>query len=171
MHRIVAVILVMVLLAPPAWAGQTSAKPIARSKLPALAAGTKVTLTVRDQPPTNVRFLFADEATVVTLKPTSVKLGKRVEHILLGFGFLWPGILNRGESVEDDRVRVSQNGIFDGDRKVCDLADVVQQTPREDVLSIAEPPHSHALRNFLIGAAIAVATVFIAMAASGYWED
>jgi hypothetical protein len=172
MQRIVAVILMLLFVAPPVSSGQKPNAPVDWDKVQRLKAGTKITLTVTGNPPTQVRFLFADEATVVTLKPTEPKLAGRVERTLFSIGSQWPAILNSGESVDDGKVRVSREGVFDGTQKVTNLPDLVQQTPREDVLSIPEvAPHSHWVRNILIGFAIAVAIVLIALAASGYLES
>ena len=175
MQRIVAVILVILLVAPPASAGQTTNTPVDWDKVQRLKPGTTITLSIRGQAPTKVRFLFADETMLVTLKPTQPKLSGRVERTLFSIGSQWPAILNIGEGVEDGRVRVSRDGVFDGTQKVASLGDLVQQTPRGEVLSIteaaAQPPHSHWVRNILIGFAIAVATVLIVLAASGYLES
>jgi hypothetical protein len=55
-----------------------------------------------------------------------------------------------------DRLRASQDGIFEGDRKLADLTDVVRYTPRRDALLIVEAPHSHVGRNALIVAALII---------------
>jgi hypothetical protein len=172
MQRIVAVILVILLVAPPASAGQKPNAPVDWDKVQRLKPGTTITLSIRGQAPTKVRFLFADETMLVTLKPTQSKLSGRVERTLFSTGSQCPAILNTGGGVEDDRVRVLRDGVFDGTEKVGNLPDLVQQTPREDVLNIPEvAPHSHWVRNILIGFAIAVSIVFIALAASGYLES
>ena len=72
-------------------------------------------------------------------------------------GSHWPNILYRGGSNTTDQVRVSKDGVFDGDRKVAD----VTQTPRGDVRGIWEPAHSHRGRNILIAAVIGVVVFFV----------
>ena len=165
MQRIVAVILVLLFVAPPALMGQKPNTLVDWDKVQRLKAGTKITLTVTGNVPTNVRFLFADEATLVTLKPIQPKLAGRVERTLFSIGSQWPAILNRGDGVEDGKVRVSREGVFDGAQKVANLSDLIQQTPRGDVLSTPEaatqPPHSHWVRNILIGFAIVVGTSLV----------
>jgi len=149
MKRIVAVILITLLVTPPASAGQGTGKPFTWKAVTRLEAGTEIMFTVTDGPPTKVELLFADDSTLVTLKPGNPKLPRRVERVLLMTGSHWPNILYRGGSNTTDRVRVSKDGVFDGDRKVADLV----QTPRGDIRGIWEPAHSHLIRNIMIGAA------------------
>ena len=167
MQRIVAVILAFLLVAPPMSAGQKPNAPVDWDKVQRLKPGTTITLSIRGQAPTNVRFLFVDETMLVTLKPTQPKLSGRVERTLFSIGSQWPAILNSGESADDGKVRVSREGVFDGTQKVSDLADVIQQTARGDVLSTAEPPHSHLRRNILIGIGILAAALYVAVWAVG----
>jgi hypothetical protein len=175
MQRIVAVILVILLVAPPASGGQKPNAPVDWDRVERLKAGTKITLTVTGNPPTKVRILFADETTLVTLKPAQPKLAGRVERTLLSIGSKWPAVLNRGESFEDGRVRVLPEGVFDGAQKVANLVDLVQQTPRGDVLSIPEavlkPPHSHWVRNILIGFVVAAVTIIVILLTVPYFQS
>jgi hypothetical protein len=98
--------------------------------------------------------LYADETTLVTIKTPSPKLPGRVEQFLLSLGNAWPGLLNTGATYTGGSLRVSNGAVFEGDQKLVDLADVVQQTSREGVLEISEAPHSHTARNILIGVAV-----------------
>jgi hypothetical protein len=148
MKRVIAVILISLLVAPTASAGQKPPKLIDWQKAQQLKPGTEIVLTVSGGQPTKVRLLFADEAILMTLKATAPKLPRRVEEFLLDVGPRWPSVVSGG-SWTFNRLQVSPKGIFDGDEKLVDLAAVVQQTPRTDVLEIAEPPHSHVLRNVL----------------------
>jgi len=162
MKRIVAVILISLLVAPPASAGQKPAKPLDWEKLKGLRAGTEIMLTVADGQATKVKLLFADDSILVTLKPTEPKLPNRVERPLLEVGSSWPAILEGVKDLRGDRVRVSPEGIFDGDQKVADLADVIQWAPRTDVLAVAEVsevPHSHWIRNIFIAVGIIAAAI------------
>jgi hypothetical protein len=142
MKRIIATILIGLLVAPPATAGQKSGKPIDWQKAQKLKAGTEIELTVTGGQPTKVRLLFADEAILVTLKPDARKLPGRVRDALFGLGSKWLGILDEGQRGTVDQVRVSQDGIFDRDKKLAELSQVVQQTPRGQVQAISETPHS-----------------------------
>jgi len=125
MKRIIAMILIGLLVAPPTSAGQKHGKPIDWQKVQKLKPGTEIVLTATGGQPTKVRLLFADEATFVTLKATSPKLPGRVQDALFGLGSKWLGILNEGQRQTVDQVRVSQDGIFDRDKKLADLADLV----------------------------------------------
>ena len=150
MKRIVAVILISLLVAPPALADQKPGKPITWKKAQQLKAGTEVWLTVKDSPPAKVKVLFADDLTLVTLKPGTAKLPERVERVVLTTGSHWPDIVYRGGSFMTGGVRVSQEGVFDGDQKVADFT----QTPRGDVLGINPASHKHWGRIILVTALI-----------------
>jgi hypothetical protein len=154
MKRIVVVILIGLLVAPPAWADQKPGKPISWEKVTRLKAGTELIVTATDSPPTKVTLLFADDSLLVTRKSDAPKLPGRVKRALLDVGDRWPGILDGAGSVARDKVRVSPEGIFDGDQKLAELATVVQQTPRGDVRGISETRHSHIGLYILIGAAV-----------------
>jgi hypothetical protein len=167
MKRMVAVILISLLVAPPASAGQKPGKPITWEEAQQLNAGTEIMLTVKDSPPTKVKLLFADGSILVALKPDAPKLPSRIERPLLSLGSKWRDILSRGGSLTLDDVRVSKDGVFDGDRKVADVAEVIQWAPRGDVVGISEVPHSHLARNILIGVGILVAAAVVALVATG----
>jgi hypothetical protein len=96
MKRIIALILIVLLVAPPVSARQKPGKPINWQDVQTLKAGTEVVLTVPGGQPSKVRLLFADDATLVTLKPITPKLPGRVEKFLLGVGPAWPGIFETG---------------------------------------------------------------------------
>jgi hypothetical protein len=157
MKRIIAMILIGLLAAPPASAGEKQGKPIDWQKTQTLKPGTEIVLTVTGGQPTKVRLLFADETNIITLKPTAPKLPGRVKELLFSLGPKWPIVL-RGGSVADGRLRVSINGVFDGDTKLADLTDVVQQTTRGDVREILGSP-SHSTRNFWIAVAATAGTI------------
>ena len=169
MKRIIATILICVLVAPPASAGQKQGKPIDWQKVQTLKARTEIVLTVTGGQPTKVRLLFADDTMIVTLKPTAPKLPGGVEKALFSVGPEWPGIVNSGELWSSERVRVSQDGVFDRDKKLADLAEVVRQTPRGNVQALAEPSHSRG--GVYIAIAVAAGIAFGLFLLFGYsWE-
>ena len=170
MKRLIAMILIGLLVAPPASAGQKQGEPIDWQRAQTLRPGTELVLTVTGGQPTKVRLLFADEAILITLKPDAPKLPGRVRDALFGLGSKWLGILDEGQRRTVDQVRVSQDGIFDRDKKLADLSDVVQRTPRGGVQQIAAAPHSHVGRNIAIGVAV-VAGLFIAALIIGHVTD
>ena len=172
MKRVIAMILIGLLVAPPASAGQKQGKPIDWQKAQTLKPGTEVVLTVTRGQPTKVRLLFADDTMIVTLKPTAPKLPGGVAKLLLGVGAQWPAVINTGATYSGEHFLVSQDGVFDRDKKVAELADVVQQTPRAEVREIVGPSsHSHFVRNFLIGFGVLLGVFLIGGAASGFFED
>ena len=169
MKRIIAMVLIGLLVAPPASAGQKPNVPIAWQKVQTLRPGTEIVLTLTGGQPTKVRLLFADETALVTMKATAPKLPGSAKETLFRLGRGWPAIFS-GSTFIDDRVHVSLAGIFDRDKKLADLADVVQQTPRVEVQQIAESPHSHVWRNIAIVVGVAVGVLLI-IAATGYMES
>lgn len=154
MKRPIATILIGLLVVPPASAGQKPGKPIDWQNVQTLRTGTQIVVTVTGGQPSKVRLLYADETTLVTIKTPSPKLPGRVEQFLLSLGNAWPGLLNTGATYTGESLRVSNGAVFDGDQKLVDLADVVQQTSRRDVLQISEAPHRHIGRNILLGVAV-----------------
>jgi hypothetical protein len=140
MKRIIAVVLITLLVAPPVDARQKQSEPIDWQKL---KAGTEIVLTVVNGQPATERVLFVDEAILVTRRTAPPKLPGRVEKFLVGVGSRWPAIFNDGLTCTSDRLRVSQDGVFDGEKRLADLTEVVRYTPRSEVLTISEPPHSH----------------------------
>ena len=172
MRRILATILICLLVAPPASAGDKPGKPIDWQKAQKLKGGTEIVLTITGGQPAKVRLLFADEATLVTLKLTAPKLPGGVERRLFEVGAQWPGIFNAGATYNDERLRVSQGGIFDRDKKLADLADVVQQTPRGSVEQLAEAPHSRVGRNILIALGVMVGVLILVVGlVTGFQPD
>jgi hypothetical protein len=57
---------------------------------------------------------------------------------------------------DGERLRVLQDGVFEGGRKLADLTEVVRNTPRGDAVSISEALHRHVGRNALIVAALVI---------------
>jgi hypothetical protein len=164
MKRVIAGLLIGLLVAPPASAGQKQGKPIDWQKAQSLKAGTKIVLTVTEVQPKKARLLFADETALVTLRADAPKLPGGVQKALFSVGAQWPGIFNHGATYSRERVRVSQDGIFDRDKKLAELSDVVQQTPRVSVQQIAEAPHSHVGRNIAFVVGVAVGALLVIMA-------
>jgi hypothetical protein len=166
MKRIVAVILIILLVAPPASADQEVGKRLNWEQATRQKAGTEIMLTVADSPPAKVKLLFADDSILVTLKPDAPKLPGKLQGALLKVGPDWPVILNGAGNFVRGHVRVSPEGIFDGDQKVAELAAVIQQTPHGDVRGIWEPPssHPHRTRNIVIFAAVVAGALFLVSA-------
>ena len=110
------------------------------SRVRELQRGTEITLTVTGSPTATVVLLVANDLAVFVLKPTGPELPGHVNVALIGIGDQWPSIFNGGANYsETNGVRAAQDGIFDGNRKVADLAQVVQRVPREHVSELRAP--------------------------------
>jgi hypothetical protein len=139
MKRVMAMILITLLVVPPASASEKPGKPIDWQKAQTLEPGTEVILTVTGGQPTKLRLLCVDEAALVTRKTTPQALPRRVEELLVKIGPEWSAVLNGSTTITSGPLRVSKDWIFDGDQRLCALADAVQQTARGDVQEIARP--------------------------------
>jgi hypothetical protein len=150
MKQIVAVVLIIVLTAPPVLAGQKQLKPIDWQEL---KPGTKIVLTITGGQSMNERVLFVNESVLVTRKAAPPKLPEQVEKALLDVGSYWPAVFDVGVTGKSGRVRVSPDGVFDGDKKLADLTAVVRYTPRGEVLKVSKAPSSNLGYYILIGIA------------------
>jgi hypothetical protein len=109
-----------------------------------------------------------DEANIVTLKPTALRLPDGVEKFLVGVGPKWPAVLSGGATIAAAPLRVSTDGIFDGDQKLAAFTDVVQQTSRGDVKEIAKPRgHGRLIGWLVVGGILLLVAVGAAIAAAG----
>jgi hypothetical protein len=139
-------------------------------RVEALQPGIEITLTVTGTPAVKARLLVASHDAVFVLKPGGPKLSGRVSGALIGVGSQWPAVFGGGGAyVLADGVRVADGGVFDGRRKVADIAQAVQRTPREDVSEIRVPGQRNgntvlaavgAGAGFLLGAIIGGALAF-----------
>jgi hypothetical protein len=163
MKQCVAVVLIIVLAAPPASAGQNQPKPIDWQKL---QTGANVVLTITGGQSVTERVLFVNESVLVTRKAAPPRLSGGVENSLLEVGSYWTAVFNDGATAKSGRLRVSLGGVFDGDKKVADLTDVVRCTPRAEVLTISEGRHSHGARN--VGIVLAALVGFIVVMAIAF---
>lgn len=124
-------------LAPQLAADQEPSRVSDWSRVQQLQPGTEITLTVTGAPAAKVRLLVASDDAVFVLRPGGPKLPDRVSRALLSVGGQWPAVFGGGVAYSlADGVRVADGGVFDGTRKLADLAQVVQRTPREDVSEI-----------------------------------
>lgn len=124
-------------LAPPSGGDQDRDEASGWSRVRQLQPGTEATLTVRGSPAAKVRLLVASNDAVFVRRPGGPKVPDRVSQALVGVGSRWPAVFSGGASYSlADGVRVADGAVFDGNRRVADLAQVVQRTPREDVSEI-----------------------------------
>jgi hypothetical protein len=122
--------------------------------------------SMRETPAVKAQLLVASHDAVFVLKPGGPTLSGRVSRALIGVGRQWPAVFSGGVAYSQaNGVRVEADGIFDGNRKVADLAKVVQRAPREDVREIRVPGQLKGSKRkaavgagvgFFLGASIAV---------------
>jgi len=139
-------------------------------RVEAIQPGTEVTLTVTGTPAVKAQLLVASHDAVFVLRPGGPKLSGRVSRALIGVGSQWPAAFSGGAPFSlADGVRVADGALFDGSRKVADLAQVVQRTPREDVSELRVAGHREGNKlmavvgaggGFLLGAYIGTALAF-----------
>jgi hypothetical protein len=123
--------------APPLASDQDRNRVSDWSRVQQLQPGTEATLTLTGSPAAKVRLLVASDDAVFVLRPGGPKVPDRVSRALIATGRQWPAVFSGGVTYAPaDGVRVADGGVFDGNRRVADLAQVVQRAPREDVREI-----------------------------------
>ena len=160
----VAVSLIVALLAPPTYA-RGKPKAYTWSQAQNLKKGTAVILTVTGSAPVKVQVWYVADVTLVTSTATPPpEVSGKVKGALKEMGANWGTVIS-GNEFRSNQIRVSPDGVFDGPKKVAELAQVVQFTARDRVVAIEEPAHNHTLRWAIIGVAVAFAvSILIAMA-------
>ena len=158
MTRIIAVILITLLVAPSASAGPRRGKPINWEKVQKLKAGSKLILTTQGGQPTEVRLLYADDATLFTMRDKSAKLAPRIAVFLQNVGAEWPAVASGEADHVWGELRVSMDGIWSSGEKLYNLGEVVQFSSRSEVKELGVP---RTLRAFWIGAAVFGALLLI----------
>jgi hypothetical protein len=134
-----------------------------------LAPGTQIVITRRAQLPEPRRFLVADDAELVVLNADYPGLPRNVRRVLLQMASerVDYARLFRGELFfNDHKVHVAADGVFAGNQKIVETAEVIVRIRRADVLVVAEPPKKRGTAlgaiiggagGFLIGFGLAVA--------------
>ena len=136
------------------------------SRVQQLQPGTEITLTVTGTPAVKAQLLVASHDAVFVLRAGGPKLPDHVSRALIGVGSQWPAVFSGGAPYFlADGVRVADGAVFDGNRRVADLAQVVKRAPREDVREIRVPGQLKGSKlkaavgagvGFFLGASIAV---------------
>jgi hypothetical protein len=142
MKRVIAMLLIALLVAPPASAAQAPDKPIAWEKVQTLKAGSTIFVTTGGAP-TMTQLLFADEATLFTTKTPLTTPPKEVVRALYDVRAEWPAVARGEKDLRRGDLRVSKDGVFGSAGKLYDLADVVQVTSRHEVTQIARARGRH----------------------------
>jgi hypothetical protein len=100
-----------------------------------LEPGTRVTVTIKDAAPMPRYFVLVDSVQLVVLNLSADGLPKRQLLNMAIDNPAWMAATYR-TIYKDGNVRVGPDGVFVKDRKVCDLAEVVERIPREKVVSL-----------------------------------
>jgi len=168
MRRIVATILIALLVHHPRLDGsrRRASRSSGRSTR-SLEAGTEIVLTVAGGEPTKCACCSADDANIITLKPTTALPG-RVAKFLLSTGTEWPAVLSGSATTTDapsGRRRMGSSTVI---RSWCALADAVQQTARGDVKENRKASRPRwAYWMAVLGGILLVVAIGAALAAAG----
>jgi hypothetical protein len=110
------------------------------SRVRTLAPGTELIVIVKDSPPVNRYFVAGDESDLTVLNVGDPALPTAARDVLRDLASTHPEYLlaaqKRGEFALVKNVRVGPDGVFLADRKVADLAQVVEQYGRPDIAEI-----------------------------------
>jgi len=143
MRSAVSLVLVASLVATelPAAAGQSD--DAGWTGVRKLAPGKAVILTIKDAPAITRQLVAADDSTLTVLNADTPALTADAANVLRRAASIHPNYLdgarNGGRFVLEKDVRVEPDGVFVADRKLADLAQVVERYERSDVREIATP--------------------------------
>jgi hypothetical protein len=107
-----------------------------------LTAGSEILVTTRSSQPRGRYFVLAETSAIVVLNAGSPALPPRSVRALRAMVSDNPeavaDVLTKGAVARDD-LRLGREGLFVADRKVADLAAVIERIAREDVIEIRGP--------------------------------
>lgn len=141
-----------------------------------LAPGTEVTVTVRGSQPGTRHVVLANEYGLTVLNLTNPAVPPAAKSVLPDVASHHPEYFaaaqKGGRIVLDKNVRMGPEGVFVADRKVADLADLVERIERDDVLQVEGPTRA---RGSVAGAVIGAGGGFLlgslAFVAQGLRDD
>jgi hypothetical protein len=135
------------------------------SRVLSLEPGREIILTSANSPVRRHRLLNADEAGLTILNVADPAIPSLVGGVLVSTARDHPEYFSNAQSgrqfVPGKGVRLGPDGVFHGNRRLFDIAHVIESVPRDDVVEVsvlAKHIGEHARRGVLIGA-IAGATV------------
>ena len=141
MKRVIAMLLIALLVAPPAFAAEKPGEPMAWEKVQTLKAGSTILVTTGGGS-FMTQLLFADEATLFTTNTPLTTLPKEVVRALYDVRAEWPAVARGERDHRRGDLRISKDGVFASAGKLYDLADVVRVTSRQEVTEIAKAPQT-----------------------------
>jgi hypothetical protein len=110
------------------------------SRVRKLASGTEIIVTVKGSPPVSRYFVAADDSGLSVLNVGDPALPTAARDVLRDVASTHPewfqAAKTGGAFVLEKNVRVGPDGVFVADRKVADLAQVVEQYGRPDITDI-----------------------------------
>jgi hypothetical protein len=99
--------------------------------------GTKVIVTLEGAPPIERHFVCVDDAELTVLNLSGANLPRRQLLLMASDHPDW--MSNTWKTIyKDNSLRVGPQGVFQADRKLADLAEVVELIPRARVVSIVK---------------------------------
>jgi hypothetical protein len=137
MKRVIAMLLIVLLIVPSASAAEKPGKPLAWEKVQDLTMGSTIFVTTGRGKPVKAQLLFADEATLFTSTTDMATLPNEVAVALYDVRAEWPAVARGEKDHTWGLLRISKDGVFNGDGKLYDLSAVVQVTSRQEVTKIA----------------------------------
>jgi hypothetical protein len=112
------------------------------SRVGELAPATEVLIAVRDSSPITRRIVLADRSSLTVLNLDVPSLPAAASRALLRLVSRRPDLvagLQHGGMLQEDTVRLGRDGVFVADRRVAELAQVVEIIARDDVTEITGP--------------------------------
>lgn len=111
------------------------------SRVQAVMPGSRLTVARNaGEPQTDLYFIEASDPLLVVAGVAKLSLPKHVKQTLLASANarpdLWRKVLDGSDVFLTDRLRLSENGLFDRGRKLADLDQLIQQIRRDDIESI-----------------------------------
>jgi hypothetical protein len=107
-----------------------------------VTAGTEILVELRDGAASRY-FVLADDTELVVLDLANAHLTRKVRHALLEMASRHPekllGVFAGYRYVYDD-VRLAPDGLFQENRKIAEVHEIVERIPQSDIVSILKPP-------------------------------
>jgi len=149
-QTVLAVAVVAALLAPTSAAAQQRVEgPWDWTRVRRIEPGTAIALSVRGAAPLRYRMAFADDSKLFVLAFRTADGTPRVQQALALVGGDWAAVVGSKKVYTFESILVSNNGVFDGGRKVADLLPVA----KDDVWQI-QAIASNSARGALVGALV-----------------
>jgi hypothetical protein len=147
------------------------------SRVRSLAAGSEIIVTVTGSQPAARYLISADEFVLTELNLTDRRLSSDAKSALRDIAETHPDYFSAaqmGRIIEDDGVRIAQDGVFVANRRIAPLEQIAETIPRTSVRRIQrrDTRLTHVAHDagigFLIGAAAGIALATLKF--RGHWK-